>query len=141
MPTTVTVMLAMLEPRMFVAVMVTTYEQLEKAQVKVCWRGSWSLEVVPSAKFQAHEVGLPPDVSRNSTSTTGPMTVIEFGVIVLLALKAALGADPPVGVPPPLATALMPVLTAKLDSAVTWTEPPRMFEMNGVMTPNVHVMR
>ena len=33
------------------------------------WDRDWTVEVLPSPKFQAHEVGLPVEVSVNVTST------------------------------------------------------------------------
>ncbi len=95
---------------------------------------------MPSAKSHFHEVGLPPDVSRNSTSTSGPITSSAVGVMVSFALKAAFGAVP-TGTDPPPAIALIPALTGKLDSAPTLTDPPTTFAMNGVITPKVQVRR
>ena len=74
---TVTVIVAVLDPYRFVAFIVTVYVP---AVVNVWFSGSWAAMCVARAVRECprHDVGLPPEVSRNSTSN-GAMPEIEFG--------------------------------------------------------------
>ena len=90
---------------------------------------------MPSLKFQRQPVGLPPDVSRNTTVKGACRDRVE-GASVPLPVNAAFGAVPTAPPPPPVA--VIPDLTGKTDDAETVMLPPTMFEMTGVITLNVH---
>src|SRR5688572_15444812 len=80
-------------------------------------------------------VGLPPEVSRKTTlKGAGPLS--DEGATSPFPVKAAFG-----GVRPVLPSlTVMPLFTGKTADADTLTDPPRMAEMPGVMTPNVQVI-
>ena len=106
---------------------------------KVWLSGSWSddVDVPPSGSVNVHShwVGLPPDVSRNSTLNGATPVIVagaETDVMTPFPLNAALGGLPPP--PAPLPLAVIPVLTGKLELAATMTVPPTTLAMPGVMT-------
>jgi len=70
------------------------------------------------------------------TTVKGVVPLSDDGAATALPVNAALGAVPMTAFP---IAAVIPDFTGNLDAADTWTLPPTILEITGVMTPNVQL--